>query len=556
MNAWRPGLPLRYALSPPGGYESDNEDDGEQNCKLSNTLRDIWTDSVSDEGALVDEVTTYRVPGTFEVEDDVDSQTPDQGPYDPAMFENEDLKSQLVTHNPWRTLVRFRTPLKQEELSVYSRFPILRMPTELLLVVAEFLPIESIACLALACKATYFALGTGSFKMPEPNLWKFLLLIEHERQNSFACCRCLTLHRPPESIAHSRYRCCRNSSWRRHVSLDMNLPESITPGLVKMIGRKYFEDPRACLEYLSWASMSTKKKTTRYIKLATHVIPRMLDGSLVLRTETYIHAFVDGHLTQRSLVELAKVVREFGYLPSGVRAPDLCSHQEWKSHLPNIAALKDSITPASCGEGNDHYHRVQCYSNEKIMRTTFQGREYPVEMCDLIHHQPCQSWKLEVPATRTRVVKDKESRQACRPKLEDLYDGEIKGCTKCTTDFCISAREVPGVGCCLVLTTWKDLGGVGVGFSDKWDHHVRNSRRLFSEDRGDIRSQDQVGQAYEAFENLERSGLGIPQRYRPQPERKMIRDLTRRVQKLSHRMDDTTDTEAGTEFEEDDEDSL
>lgn len=470
------------------------------------------------------------------------------------MSENEDLKSQLVTQNPWRTLVRYRNPPKQEDLSVYSRFPILRMPAELLLAVAEFLPIESVACLALACKATYFALGTSSFKMPKPDLWKFLLLIEHERQNSFACCRCLTLHRPPESFAHSRHRCCQNSTWRRRITVTLDLP-SITPGLVKMIGRKYFEDPRACQEYLSWAMMSTKK-TTRDIKFATHVIPRMLDGSLVVRTETYIHAFVDGELTQRSLLELTKSVKEGNYLPSGVRVPHLCGHRDWTSHLPNIVALQDSIKPTNCDDDGHHYHRTRCYSNEKIIRMTIDGREYPVEMCDLIHEQPCQTWKLEVPSTRSRVPKDKESRQACRPNLEDTYDGEIKGCRKCITDYCISAREVPGVGLCLVLTTWKDLGGVGVGFSDKWDVHVRSPARLFDANQYDIRTEDQVGQAYEAFENLERSRLATPQRYRPQPDRKMVRDLTRRVEKMRHRMDDTTDTEAGTEVEEEDEDDF
>jgi hypothetical protein len=499
---------------------------------------------------------TYRVPGAFEVDDDMDWQTPYLGPSDPFMVENEDLKSQLTTQNPWRTLIKYRNPLKPQDLGLYSRFPLLRLPAEILLVVAEYLPAESVACLVLACKATNLALGTGSFKMSKPDLWKFLLLIEPERANSYACSRCLTLHRPPESFGRNRYRCCLNRNWRQLVGINLHLPDSITPGLVKMIARKYFEDPRACQEYLSWAVMSTKK-TTRYIKLATHVIPRMLEGSLVLRTETYIHAFVDGHLTERSLMELGLLIRGGPHLPTTIRVPDLCRHQEWKSHLTNIATLKEFIKPTKCGSDTDnHYHRTRCYSNEKMMRTTGQDREYPIEMCDLIHEQPCKTWKLQVPSTRTRSLEDREAREACRPKLADTYDGEIKGCRKCITDFCVSAREVPGLGYCLVLTTWKDLGGVGISFSDKWDRHVGALYRIFQEDHDDIRSEDQVGQAYEAFEDLERSYLGTPQPYRPQPDRKMIRDLNRRVQKYSHRQDDTTDTEAGTEIEGEDEGDL
>ncbi|KAG8157164.1 hypothetical protein KVR01_012872 [Diaporthe batatas] len=497
---------------------------------------DIQTDYMSEAASLTHGIPTYPIPDMSRVQDDMDRQPLYQGSSDPFMVENDDLRSQRATQNPWRTLARFRNPLDKKHLGLGARFPLLSLPFEILLIVVGHLPIESAACLVLACKTTYLKLGTASFKMSKPDLWKFLLLIEHERQNSYACSRCLTLHRPPDSQLHGRYRCCRGWSW---LSPGV-LPDTITPGLVKMIGRKWLEDPRSCQEYLSWGIMS-EKKTTRYIKLATHVIPRMLGGSLVLRTETYIHPFFDGHLTQRTLMELVEQVN------SNTQLPDVCSHQKWASHLTNLPRLKKDVKPTKCVEAeDDHDHWTPCYSNERIMRVS-HGHEYPIEMCDLIHQQPCRTWKIQTPKSTAGTLELREAREDTRPKLEETYSGEIMGCRKCITDYSVSAREVPGLGYCMVLTTWKDLGGVGVGFSDKWNHHIASFGFLDVLD--DVRSEDQVGQAYEAFENLERSYLGTPQRYHPQPDRKMIRDLTRRVQKLGHSIDsdDTTDSDADTD---------
>jgi hypothetical protein len=514
---------------------------------------------VSEAGSPISERRTFAIPGAFQSddEDDVEWQTPGPGPFDPFMTANDEFKPQLLTQNPWRTLARFRNPLKQEDVGIYSRFPLLQMPIELLMMVVAHLPIESVACLALACKKTYFALGTASFEMPQSSLWKFLLLIEHERQSAFACARCLTLHRPPQSSFFNHYRCSKNRLWRLRMFdvMQLNLPRHITPGLVKLIGRKHFEDPRACQEFLSWAIWSAKK-TTRYIKLATHVIPRMTGGSLLLQTETYIHAFAGGHLTERSLIELATHVGDGNSFLSKSLIPNLCGHEDWKHHLPNLAALKKYVMPTKCSVGNNddkHYHRASCYSNAKIVRYGgMGGQDYPVDMCDIIHEQPCRMWKAVVPSNRTRLPEDKEARKAFRPTVRDNFDGDIKGCRQCFTDFAVSASEVPGVGPCLVLTTWKDLGGVGPGFSDKWDRHIKTNHTAFARyrEKGDCRTGDQVGQAYEAFEKLERSYLDTPQRYRPQPSRKMVRDLTRRVHKRHWgRKDDTTDTEASTEVD-------
>lgn len=416
---------------------------------------------------------------------------------------------------------------------MYSRFPILRMPAELLLIVAEHLTIESAACLALACKATYVALGTRWFKMPKPNLWNFLLLIENERLNAYACPRCLKLHRP--QTIFSEYHGIRCPISR---SLVTNLPKTISPGLVKIIGRKYLEDPRASQEYLSWVTMAAKK-TTRHIKLVTHVIPQMMDGSLLLRTETYIQPFRNGNLTERSLMELVFYISShYSYHHS--KLSQLCDHQEWISHFPNLATFRKTIQPTKCRccrfESSCTRHTARCFPTYRLFNPTRRSTRAPIIACALIHEQPCDP---------------------CKQLSEDRYDGEVKGCKKCATDFCISAREVPGVGTCIVLTTWKDIGGIGPGQADNWDRHVtlRFPPHGFVED--DFRSDRQVGRIYKAFENITGGKAGRPKPYRPQTDSKMVRDLSRRVNKrpTRRRAEETTDTEASTAVEEDDEDS-
>lgn len=534
---WLPGLLGQYqssAMEANDGYEGDDEHDAdytvEPDDQPSETVDDVSTSSASDGESTTDETPSYKMPGAFEVSDS-DAQTTDreyasdtEAAGDIATAENESLKSQLATQNPWRTLARFRNPMKQEDIALYSRFPILRMPAELLLVVAEHLSTESVACLALACKATYKALGTRSFRMPKANLWNFLLLIEKERQNSYACCLCLKLHRPAEVFSSFSSR--RNCNRRRNI--DITLPSVISPGLIKMIGRKFFEDPRVFQEYLSWATMADKK-TTRHVKVSVHVIPRMLDGTLLLRTETYIHPFHKGDLTDRSFMELTS---QIGMEPGAWRnkVPRLCSHQKWDSHFPHLSSLQESVETTKCVVSYDHNHFPRCYGN-KVFDTAGHGLQLPIKRCALIHEQPCR---------------------ACKPDPEGIYGGDIKGCTKCTTDFAISAREVPGVGYCVVLTSWKDIGGVKPGSAGNWDLHV-SPRRLIRhrDEEHECRSKGAIGRIYRAYENTADGMPGSDKRYRPQPDQKMVRDLTRKVEPWRNNRDRTTDTEAGTGSEED-----
>lgn len=247
-------------------------------------------------------------------------------PQSPLMVCNETLSEQLITRNPWRTLQRYYPGQKRTTGTDHS-CPILRLHAELLCMVAEYLPAESAATFTISCKHVYMKLGTQYLRFADRStLWNFLLLIEPERQASFACCVCLKLHRPSINRRTGVSKCTK--SWSKRE--DTKLPQSVTSGLVKMIGRKYLKNPRLCQEYLSWVAES-RKKTTRYIKVAQHVTPRLLDGSLFIKTETYVHPFSDDRLTHRSLHEVFRLLEPD--LDINTKLYDICAHRSWKKEL-------------------------------------------------------------------------------------------------------------------------------------------------------------------------------------------------------------------------------
>ncbi|KAI3391131.1 hypothetical protein diail_7916 [Diaporthe ilicicola] len=314
LSAHNVGSVDQHQPSPIEGYEADNEGDNDGDDGLE---ADLDEDSVQASSSGVFLTT--------------------------SAMDNETLKDQLNMRNPWRTLAQLRKLEKHAGSCSHPQFRLDLLPAELLPGVAEHLPIESAACLALVCKATYSALESSSFQMPKPDRSNFLLLIEQQRQSSFACCLCLMLH----------------SSMRLHVTLDKTrkrydprhvqstlMPKPITSGLVKLIARKYLEDPGIFQEYLSWATMPAKK-TTRYMKLSTHVITRMVNGNLLLRTETYIHPFHNGKLAERSLMELEYLLR-LGTYGFSHKFPVLCAHQKWKSHHRKNACAEEWCGDVLC----------------------------------------------------------------------------------------------------------------------------------------------------------------------------------------------------------------
>lgn len=433
-----------------------------------------------------------------------------------TVVENEPLSRQLEKRNPWRTLARYH-PRHNETTPAGPFFPIYRLPHELLHMVAKRLSPESAACFALSSKRMYIVLGSQYWKMPTKNsLWKLLLMLEPERQASFACGVCLKLHRPTFGRFDDRFAC---TSIKCTVT-SYSMPDSITPSLVRLIGRKYLEDPRSCQEYLTWAFM-TRRMTTEYIKVAKQVAPRMVDGNLLVKTETYIHPFHKGQLTHRSLLELVNRAQEWTCFSSDLDA--ICAHHTWERKVTITKQLGEYLMKAKAatncetsrclgGLGTRGYHRPECY-DDRVIPDNLKRRTIPQELvCLLKHDLSCD--KAHSPG------------------------GKVSRCKTCPTNFDISACDVPDVERCVVFTTWKDFGGVRPGQTDKWDLFTTNP---WGSGIGLRRNQSLSGwqrtwmpEAYLRFEGIkvlddnDLDGIGsdcVPC-YEPKPDRMMIRDLS------------------------------
>ncbi|KAK7732510.1 hypothetical protein SLS53_008395 [Cytospora paraplurivora] len=459
---------------------------------------------------------TDEIMGKGDVVDDCQDQTV-KTPASGNDLENEPLSKQLETRNPWRTLARYH-PRHNEATPAGPGFPIYRLPHELLHWVAKHLRPESAACFALSSKRMYMALGNQYCKMPtKDSLWKLLLMLEPERQASFACGVCLKLHRPSFGHLHESYD-CDDIDWDINRK---NIPGPLTPGLVKLIGRKYLENPRSYQEYLNWAFM-TRKMSTQYIRGAYHVTPRMVAGNLLIKTETYIHPFHNGQLTHRSLHALIDLTQSWRRYPIDLER--ICLHQSWARNISSTKQLEDYLlreeAAINCqksrclrGPGARHGHHPTCYDNGVIPNNLERGTIPRDIECLLKHDLSCD--KAHSPG------------------------GKVSQCRDCTTNFTISACDVPSIGRCIVFTTWKDLGGVGPGQAEKWDHFTG---RFWQWDYP-LHKEPEIVHSYrppslphsylasDGFKtlgegNIDSIGNGYVPRYRPIPDWRIIRDLS------------------------------
>lgn len=452
----------------------------------------------------------------------------------PVVVPNEALSEQLKKRNPWRTLERYY-PRQGNATDAAPCFPILRLPIELLCMVANNLPPESAASLALSSKQTYMSLGMKYLKFADnSSLWQFLLLIEPERQASFACCVCLKLHRPSISQRMGVSKCTK--LWKKRENA--RFPASITSGLVKMIGRKHLEDPRVCQEYLSWAAKSTKI-TTRHMKVAQHVIPRMVDGNLLIKTETYVAPCRNGRLTHRSLYELLRLLEHPWH--DNDKLYDICAHRSWENEIGISKQLRKYVhgplankcVRRACSTG---FHYRKCYGNDVV------SGKLSHEMLPLIMQWLLNSQHSSLPSSKTSAGQ------------------KVHRCNQCVTDYSIAVRDVAGVGRCMVFTTWKDLGGVRPGEADKWDTFYSAGRPLDAflprakPDRPD-RQPPSVPRTYLTYQDVEVQysifrTINTVYHYRPEPDQKMIRDLTRRPKRRDYMANDgeypTTASDADT----------
>ena len=103
---------------------------------------------------------------------------------------------------------------------------------------------------------------------------------------------------------------------------------------------------------------------------------------------------------------------------------------------------------------HQHYHTSGgCYNSAAIPHSTLNSGFGPGLKCALLHSQRCKDcdkWPTRFPINLVRA------------------------CEICTTDMCVSAQDVEGIGRVMALTTWTDLGSVHVGEWASWYSHYWN----------------------------------------------------------------------------------
>lgn len=103
------------------------------------------------------------------------------------------LRSQ--TANAVQTLLRNIGNLWRPAASTKaSRAPIMKLPTELLQMIAGYLPISDLAALALSCHRLYHVVGTSWSPLKEEDRSAFLTVLQRDLPSMYLCQTCVRFH--------------------------------------------------------------------------------------------------------------------------------------------------------------------------------------------------------------------------------------------------------------------------------------------------------------------------------------------------------------------------
>lgn len=120
-------------------------------------------------------------------------------------------------------------------------------------------------------------------------------MIEPEMPEHLACAERLLLYHAPWSSNADKTTCV---GWS-------TLPASVTPGLVKMIGRKHLRDPHEKADLLSFPGVPFKQANSSE-KYMIYVTPMTAGRNIFLLTEKFIRVFRDEQLSSHSILILLK----------------------------------------------------------------------------------------------------------------------------------------------------------------------------------------------------------------------------------------------------------
>ncbi|EOO02512.1 hypothetical protein UCRPA7_1971 [Phaeoacremonium minimum UCRPA7] len=420
-----------------------------------------------------------------------------------------ELHLHLEKPNPWDLLEAYKQPYYHINNStspaaklglsrqVLELFRLTELPLEVIYCIAEMLPPESAACLALVNKTFYEILAHRFLKLETYSRWRFLVLLEKDMIFLVACADCMTLHSPLIAWDENTGMSCLNQD------LERGLPHSITYPIVRLIAKTHLQNLNHS-EILGYTNQYFTHfgKSLQYNDSSSC---RVVKGNLLQRRQIVVRPLRGDTMTMRSLYKLGRVLNPHYFEP-------LCHHKAWyRATSVDLRVHADKI--ADCHNQAHHnttegmhigMHRELCFSRKDAIEILGE-KGLKSGMTKTLHH----------------TLFAKEAKGSV---------GRIQGCKKCFTDYCVTFVDVDDAGRCVVLTSWKDLGGLGPDEKAKWDSHrfpsLLEVRRRGAPERDLGRSKESLGQIFCAWEDMDPATTNLEDHlYIPELGRRLVRDL-------------------------------
>lgn len=332
--------------------------------------------------------------------------------------------------------------------SFTAPFPLQKLPPELILTVAEFLPFESRAAFALTTRHIHGVVGrllrepTASPGILET--FRVIRLLERDHDDMVACPSCYVLHSPEKQcFIHEMHVDVLGVPEFFH-----KLPSSLNYNVIRSIAQQRIRDQAdrtdACASLLRLLQQSDTIAFTAVKAIASSLAMFVGNGNLVLRTQVLVCPATQKYFTPNSIRFLKDCLQE--------KCFHLCPHYE----------------------PNDLIGRSGFIWGEWGWRLGWKAEDH-------------ERWALrrgdrafDCPAGDIQETNlDRNLHPALQMILQQPETGYFGRCDMCATEFGITLQDVPSVGPSFCMTVWKDLGGPcnGDRYSEesmrrfKWDTH-------------------------------------------------------------------------------------
>ncbi|KAM7186208.1 hypothetical protein V8F20_011478 [Naviculisporaceae sp. PSN 640] len=398
-------------------------------------------------------------------------------------------------------------------------FPIFKdLPADLVVEITRFMPKESVAALALTCKALRDLLGNRAVHgLTGQEKWRLLLLLERDTPDQMACTICTKLHNVWV-----------NCDWRM-FSPCIPLPYRLTYPFCRRIMRQYLH--RQPYDDLLSLKNTCKIVVFPDVKASKCADLKIVDGHLLVKTEFILAPFSNNVARKEESKKdegikwrTRKRKREEQPAPKTIsgRAADalnqvtgscpqqyvwpkgadrfsldyvqddfFCPHQTSDDvGISFPSPIEDKRFPFQGYEAESprwyinkfltdyKEHQIDdlgrdlgpgpCFGPSLVSPWLLRSYLTPTLTCALFHDQPCSS--------------SEEGEDSCKA---GSVLGKIRSCAQCFADMCISAKNVEGIGRVMIMTSWQDLGGVTADMGLKTFFARRRNGILWNADGGD-----------------------------------------------------------------------